>query len=231
MAGYYFSPGSRFLIKDNEYLVRKELERDYELENLNYQQIELWTKDELLRLWWEGNLVFRIKEEDKQYIRAQNFDDLDEKSKNEAIRRYKALEPVIKGDVLSSEIKEYLNSLNGEVKKSAFYEWKKRWESTEDIRALVSFRSGPKGPRIPEDTRQIMDGAINHYLENYVYEGLHYTMEDIHSELCLRIDEENVNRDESEKLKYVSQSKVRRRFMELVDIYKVDLPKKRYSFS
>ncbi|GAE47624.1 transposase [Mesobacillus boroniphilus JCM 21738] len=51
-------------------------------------------------------------------------------------------------------------------------------------------------------------------------------MEDIHSELCLRIDEENVNRDESEKLKYVSQSKVRRRFMELVDIYKVDLPKK-----
>ena len=226
MAGYYFSPGSRFLIKDNEYLVRKELERDYELENLNYQQTELWTKDELLRLWWEGNLVFRIKEEDKKYILAQNFDDLDEKSKNEAIRRYKALEPVIKGDVLPSEIKEYLNSLNGEVKKSAFYEWKKRWESTEDIRALVSFKSGPKGPRIPEDTRQIMDGAINHYLENYVYEGLHYTMEDIHSELCLRIDEENVNRDESEKLKYVSQSKVRRRFMELVDIYKVDLPKK-----
>lgn len=226
MGGYYFSAGSRFLIRDNEYLVRKELEKDYELENLNYQQIELWKKDELLKLWWEGTLIFRIKEEEKNYIRVQNLDDLDEKSKNEAIKRYKILEPVIKGNILPSEIKGYLNSLNGQVKKSAFYEWKKRWECTEDIRALVAFRSGPKGPKISEDIQKILDGAIEHYLEHYVYEGLNYTIEDIHSEFALRIDEENLNRDELEKLNYVSRSKVRRRFMELVDIYKVDLPKK-----
>lgn len=227
MTGYYFSPGSRFLIKDNEFLVRKELEVDYELENLNYQQIELWRKDDLLKHWWDGTLVFRINEAEKNYIRVQNLNDLDEKSKNEAIRRYKILEPVIKGEILPSEIKGYIEGLNGQVKKSAFYEWKKRWENTEDIRALVAFKPGPKGPRISKEKLAILDGAINHYLENYVYEGLDYTYEDIFSECALRIDEENLNREEAhEKLTYVSRSKVRRRFMELVDIYKMDLPKK-----
>ncbi|MFC0414162.1 Mu transposase C-terminal domain-containing protein [Cytobacillus solani] len=226
MSGYYFSPGSRFLIKDNEFIVRKELEVDYELENLNYQQIELWRKDDLLKHWWDGTLVFRINEAEKKYIRVQNFNDLDEKSKNEAIRRYKILEPVIKGEISPSEIKSYIEGLNGQVKKSAFYEWKKRWESTEDIRALVAFKSGPKGPRISKEKQEILDGAINHYLENYIYEGLDYTYEDIFSECALRIDEENLNKEAHEKLTYVSRSKVRRRFMELVDIYKMDLPKK-----
>ncbi|MFD5853293.1 Mu transposase C-terminal domain-containing protein [Cytobacillus pseudoceanisediminis] len=226
MAGYYFSAGSRFLIKGNEYLVRKELERDYELENLNYEQTELWKKDELLKLWWEGSLIFRKNEAEQDYIRVQNIDDLDTKSKNEAIRRYKILEPVIKGDILPSEIKGYIESLNGEVKKSAFYEWKKRWECTEDIRALVAFKSGPKGPKISQEIQKILDGAIDHYLKHYVYEGLKYTIEDIYSEFATRIDEENIGRDKMEKLNYVSRSKVRRRFMELVDIYKVDLPKK-----
>lgn len=226
MAGYYFSPGSRFLIKDTEFLVRKELELDYELENLNYQQIELWRKDELLKHWWDGTLVFRINEAEKKYVRVQNLDDLDEKSKNEAIRRYKILEPVIKGEILPSEIKGYIEALNGHVKKSAFYEWKKRWESTEDIRALVAFKPGPKGARISKEKQDILDGAIKHYLENYVYDGLDYTYEDIFSECALRIDEENLNKEEHEKLTYVSRSKVRRRFMELVDIYKLDLPKK-----
>ncbi|VXC35761.1 transposase [Bacillus sp. 349Y] len=225
MAGYSFLPGSRFLIRDNEYLIRKEIQQDVELDNLNYKQIELWKKDELLKLWWEGKLVFREKEAEKEYIRIQNINDLNEKSKNEAIRRYKILEPVIKGEVLPSEIKDYINSLNGEVKKSAFYEWKKRWECTEDIRALVAFKSGPKGPKISQEVQDILDGAINYYLENYVYEGLKYTMEDIYSEFTLRIDEENHYRESLEKLNYVSRSKVRRRFMELVDIYKVDLPK------
>ncbi|MFO1444485.1 transposase [Bacillus sp. Bva_UNVM-123] len=205
--------------------MRKELESDFELENKNYQQIELWRKDELLKLWWEGTLVFKIKEEETKYVSIQNINDLDEKSKNEAIRRYKILEPVIKGNILPSEIKRYLEELNGQVKKSAFYEWKKRWESAEDIRALVAFKSGPKGPRISKQTEKILDGAIEHYLENYAYQGLKYTMEDIFSEFTLRIDEENLIRDK-EQLKYVSRSKVRRRFMELVDIYKVDLPKK-----
>ncbi|RBP02058.1 Mu transposase C-terminal domain-containing protein [Rossellomorea aquimaris] len=225
MAGYSFSPGSRFLIRDNEYLIRKEIQQDVELDNLNYKQIELWKKDELLKLWWEGTLVFREKEAEIEYIRILNINDLNEKSKNEAIRRYKILEPVIKGEVLPSEVKDYINSLNGEVKKSAFYEWKKRWECTEDIRALVAFKSGPKGPKISPEVQDVLDGAINHYLENYVYEGLKYTIEDIYSEFILRIDEENQYRESLEKLNYVSRSKVRRRFMELVDIYKVDLPK------
>lgn len=226
MGGYYFSGGSRFLIKGNEYLVRKELEKDYELENLKYSEIELWAKDELLSLWWDGSLIFARNEEEESFIHVDNFQDLDEKSKNEAIRRYKLLEPVIKGEVLPSEIKDYLKTIDGQVKKSAFYEWKKRWERTEDIRALVALRSGPKGSRIPKDVSEILDGAIDHYLENYAYQGLKYTMEDIYSEFTLRIDEENFNRENEELLKYVSRSKLRRRFMELVDIYKIDLPKK-----
>lgn len=226
MAGYYFTAGTRFLIDDTEYLVRKETGMDCEVENLNYKKKEIWSNNELLKLWWEGSLIFRINPDEDTYIKTNNLEDLDEKLKNEALRRFRILKPVIKGEVLPSEIKSYIESLGGVVKKTAFYEWKKRWERTEDIRALVAFKSGPKGPRINEEVREILDSAINWYLDEYVYKGLYFTLEDIYSEFTYRIDEENLTREENKKLRYASQSTLRRRLMELIDPHKVDLPKK-----
>jgi putative transposase len=221
MSGYYFNVGARFLINDNEYLVRRELDFDYEIENLDYKKIELRRKTDLLTLWLEGTLLFRVNKDEENLIRVQNLDDLDEKAKKEAVRRFNILKPVIKGEVLPSEIKPYLESLGGAVKKSAFYEWKQRWEKAEDIRALVSFKPGPKKARTQERTLKILDESIEYYL----YSDGKFTLEDMFSEFRLRIDEDNINRKEEEKLDYVSRSTLRRRKEEIIDIYKLDKEK------
>lgn len=124
-------------MNDNEYLVRRELDLDYEIENLNYKKVEIIRKQELLHLWWNGSLLFRIvnEEENENLLKIHNLNDLDEKSKKTAFERYRILEPVIKGEVLPSELESYLTSRN--VAKSTFYDWKKLWAKTEDLRSLV----------------------------------------------------------------------------------------------
>jgi putative transposase len=223
MSGYNFEVGARFLINDTEFMVRKELENDFEIENMHYNKIEIRRKRELLNLWFQGTLLFRKTQDEEQFIKIDNLTDLKLNSKNEAIKRYKILEPVIKGEVLPSEIKGYLESLGGKVKKSAFYEWKRRWEKTGDIRSLVPFSPGPKGSRIKGQTLQVLDEAI----EFCLYSDGKSTIEDMYSEFCLRIDDENIikAKNNEEKLEYVSRSKVRRRKMEIIDIYRLDKEK------
>jgi putative transposase len=223
MSGYNFSTGTRFLIKGNEYKVRRELEIDIEIESLDYNKIEIRRKNELLNLWYQGTLIFRKNAQEEEYIKVESLDDVSENVKQEVLRRYKILEPIIRGDVLASEVKTYLESLGNTVKKSAFYEWKKRWEKTEDIRALAPLKTGPKGIRINRESLKILDEVI----EQLLYSDGKTTIEDIYSEHCLRIDEENeikIMRNES-KLEYISRSTIRRRKMEIIDIYRLDKEK------
>ncbi|PMC35014.1 hypothetical protein CJ195_21150 [Bacillus sp. UMB0899] len=221
MAGYYFKSGSRFMIKDNEYLVRRELELDYEIENIHYKIIELRRKEELLQLWHEGQLLFRISEEENKLLKTHNLDDLDDNLKRQAIERYNILKPIIKGEILPSEIDEYIKTLDGTVKKSAFYEWKKRWERTEDIRSLVPLKRGPKGSRSNKLKLKILDETIEYFL----YSDGKHTIEDIYSEFIVRIDEVSINLDKKEKISYSSRSTIRRRKEQIIDIYKKDKEK------
>ncbi|MCM3410214.1 transposase family protein [Metabacillus litoralis] len=222
MAGHYFEVGSRFIINDNEYLVRRDLDLDIEVENMSYRKIEIRRKEVLFNLWLEGCLLFRVSKEEEELIRTHNLDDLNIDLRNKALERYRILEPVIKGEVLPSEIKEYLQTLGGTVKKSTFYEWKKRWEQTEDIRALVSKKPGPKGSHsINGKKLEIMDEAIEYCL----YSDGKSTIEDMYSEFLLRIDEENLIRDKDDKLTYSSRSTIRRRREQIIDIYRKDKEK------
>ncbi|MEK5440808.1 Mu transposase C-terminal domain-containing protein [Fredinandcohnia sp. FSL W7-1320] len=221
MGGYYFHVGTRFLMNDNEYLVRRELDLDYEIENLNYKKVEIIRKQELLHLWWNGSLLFRIvnEEENENLLKIHNLNDLDEKSKKTAFERYRILEPVIKGEVLPSELESYLTSRN--VAKSTFYDWKKLWAKTEDLRSLVPKKPGPKSSRTKGRVLKILDEVI----ESSLYADGKITLEDIRSEFILRIEEENKLREENEKLGYVSLSKVRRRKEEIIDIFRLDKEK------
>ncbi|MGN7298275.1 Mu transposase C-terminal domain-containing protein [Ferdinandcohnia sp. SAFN-114] len=224
MAGYYFEVGTKFMINDKEYMVRRDLELDYEVENLNYKKIEIIRKQELLNLWWNGSLLFRVnnEKENENLLIIHNLDDLDESSKSEALERFRILEPVIKGEVLPSEINEYLKSLERKVGKSTFYDWKKDWERNEDIRSLVPKKPGPKGSRTKKRVLKLLNEAI----ENCVYSDGKVTLEDIHSELTCLIDEENKEAVEAnEKLEYISPATVRRRKEELIDIYRLDKEK------
>ncbi|WP_059172004.1 Mu transposase C-terminal domain-containing protein [Bacillus sp. FJAT-27445] len=223
MAGHYFRTGTRFLINDNEYVVRREIEDiDCEIENLSYKKIEVRRKHDLLSLWREGQLIFRVNEEIENLIKIQNINDVDEKLKNEAFERFNILAPVLNGDISPSEIPLYLTSLGDRVKRSAFYDWKSRWDKTEDIRSLVPIKPGPKGSRMESDLLEILDASIKFYLDS---DGKH-TIEDIYSEFILRINEENLIKGTDEKkLPYVSRSTVRRRKMKLINIFEQDKEK------
>lgn len=219
MSDYYFNIGSKFQINDNEYLVRRDLGIDYEIENMNYKNIEIRRKEDLLKLWLEGQLLFRIDPDDKKLIRIQNLDDLDADKKKKALERFKVLKPVIDGEILPNEIKDYLQ--NAGVKKSTFYDWKKRWDRTGDIRSLISFKRGPKAPRLNDSLLKI----VNEVIEEFLYSDGNTTIEDMYSEITLRIEEENITLSEENKLSYVSRSTIRRCKERIIDIYKLDKEK------
>ncbi|MCA1322149.1 Mu transposase C-terminal domain-containing protein [Bacillus tianshenii] len=219
MSAYYFNVGSKFQINENEYLVRRDLGLDYEVENMNYKKIEIRRKEDLLKLWSEGQLLFRINPDDEKFIRVQNLDDLDSDKKEKALERFKVLKPVIEGEILPSEIKNYLQEVG--IKKSTFYDWKKRWDRTGDLRSLISFKRGPKAARLNGSLLKIVKEVI----EEFLYSDGKTTIEDMYSEITLRIEEENINLVEEDKLSYVSRSTIRRCKERIIDIYKLDKEK------
>jgi len=212
-----FVTGTKVLINNNEYLIRKRTNNDFELENLSYNNIEIWSKNELLHHWLDERLIFHI-DYDLKSLKECLFEDLDEVDMSEAKRRYKILKPVLDGEVLPSETLEYLASLDEKVGKTQFYEWKKRWNKYNDIRALVPFKRGSKKPRLSVGNLDMVDEVI----KEFAYSGEKYTLEDIYSEYLIRLDDFNEFRDDKEKLKKVSKSKVYQRKIEIIDKYKVD---------
>ncbi|MBG9854678.1 MULTISPECIES: Mu transposase C-terminal domain-containing protein [Bacillus] len=218
MGAYQFKCGLRFMIRDNEYIVRKEMEKDLEIENIDYKRIEIWSKEELLDLWAKEQLIFRINEESEYINQIPEFEALPNHVQIEAKRRYKILEPVIKGEILPEEISEYLIKIEPKISKSTFYEWKKRWNITNDIRSLVPARSGPKGPSTNEKVLNLLDEV----LKDYLYRGEKRTLEQLYSEFLLRIDEYNEFRDLGEEIKSISKSTFYRRVKQVVDKHKLN---------
>jgi putative transposase len=224
LTGYFFEYGSKFLLKDNEYIVRNDKDEDIEIENLSYKKIEIWRKTQLIREWEQGNLIFRVQEKEQEEIvqkyQSIEFEMFPEDLKNEAKRRYSILKPVIKGEVSTNEINEYLNSLPEKVGKSAFYDWKKRWDSHQDIRFLIPRYPdrGRKGFVTDEKVLKIIDDVVN----EKIYNGVKTTTIQIFSEVELRIEEENEFRDNEDKLPSTSRSTVNRRRNKIKDMYKLN---------
>lgn len=217
-----FKSGSKFLLNNNEYLLRRAIDFDnFELENLVYQNIEIWKKEDLLDCWLEGKLI--LKTESVELFKSKTLDDYSEKDIKIARKRFAIIKPVIKGDILPSEIKNYLKSFNGEIKKTQFYEWKKRFfESDNDIRSLIPQRKGPRVPTSNKASLKIVDDIIN----EYAYTGEKYSIQDIYSEMSLRMDEMNEYRSDNNKLNKLSKSTINRRIKEIVDPYREDVIKK-----
>ncbi|MEC1718906.1 Mu transposase C-terminal domain-containing protein [Schinkia azotoformans] len=213
MSTFSFVAGTKFMINEDKYVVRKETNGAIELENLNYNKIEVWGKNELLEKWSNDELVFRNEDWSNNEKIFDDFSMLDFESKNEANRRYEILKPVLDGEILPSEIKYYLSSLEPKVGKSAFYEWKSRWDKYGSIRALVKYKAGPKGYNTKEEVVKIIEKIV----EDFQYDGPKYTDEYLFSEFILRIDELNEQRDEDKKIKKISRSTFYRRKREIED--------------
>jgi putative transposase len=224
MGKYGFEHGTYFMVNHIEYVVRKSDIRDVVVENIPYKKIETWSRKELTSLWEKGELVFRIKnsengDQGERRIQA-DFDMLPDEYKKEALRRYEILKPVIKGEIPSKGIVNYLESLpeHLRVSRATFYLWKKIWETYEDIRYLVPQYEarGPKKLYTNPVVLKIMDEVIN----DYVYRGEKYTDRVMYAEFLLRIDEHNEFRENDDKLNPVSKSTFVRRKKVITDQHK-----------
>ena len=74
MYDYRFTHGTVFKIDDNEYVVRKELGDEIELQNISYQSIETWNLKELIKKWEEGQLFFKVHTGTEYEMDLPDFD-------------------------------------------------------------------------------------------------------------------------------------------------------------
>lgn len=199
MSMFAFLAGTKLMIDEDRYIVRREINGAIELENLNYNKIEIWDKEHLLEKWNKEELVFRNNDWRSSESEIRDFSLLDIDSVNEAKRRYKIIKPVIDGEILPAEIKSYLDTIEPKVSKTTFYEWKSRWEKYEDIRTLVKKKPGPKNHYTKGEIVELIEELVN----EFQYSGEKFTDEHLFSEFSLRIEEINRFRDDKNKIKIV----------------------------
>ena len=221
MYDYRFTHGTAFKIDDNEYVVRKELGDEIELKNLSYQSIETWSLTELIEKWDAGKLSFKVHKGTEFEIDFPDYDLIPEELKKEANERLKVLKPVLDGDILPSEFKDYVESLSPKIALSTLYNWKRRYEKTNDIRSLVS-RTDLRGPK-RHWSDELAIQVIDEIVEEFLYSGEKYTLQYLYAEYIARINELNACRDEENKVKPVSSSTFYRRKNEVLDIHKVEI--------
>jgi putative transposase len=213
---YNFEYGSKFLINDSEYIVRREMGDQIEVENLSYKRKEALGKDELLDKWLSKELIFKFKGEEKDKLHfKESFSQLKDDQKEEARRRFNVLEPVIRGEILADEVKSYLDGLN--IGKSQFYVWKKKWDTFQDIRALVPNKSGPTGPR-----NKVVYDLIKNLVGEMCYNGEKFTYTQLYQDLSVRIKEYNEFRLEKDQLPLIDKRTFERQAKTIIEQNRVD---------
>jgi putative transposase len=192
------------MIDDTEYIVRKEMDTVIEIENLSYKKTETWGRWDLLNLWEQDKLIFKVVKGNEFEVELIDYELIPKDYRLDAERKLEILKPVLKGDVLSSEIKKYISSLPKDMKISVatLYNWKKKYEKSHDIRSLIS-RHDLKGPK-ERWSNEIAKSKVVGVVEEYLYEGEHFTLDYLYNEYILRMDELNEFRDE--RIKPVSET-------------------------
>ncbi len=218
MSTFSFVAGTKFMINEDKYIVRKEINGAIEIENLNYKKTEIWNKNDLLEKWSNEELVFRNEDWSSNEEKLEDFSTLDSESINEAKRRFEILKPVVNGEILPSEINSYLSTLEPKVGRSTFYEWKGRWDKFGTIRALVKYKPGPRD----HNTKEELLNIITEIVTEYQYDGPKFTDAHLFSEFNLRIDEINEFRDEGKKINKISRSTFYRRKRDIEDEFRKD---------
>ena len=160
MGTYSFINGKRFLLNDNQYVIRKNIGTDIDVENLNYKKVEVWNKEILLKEWFEERLIFETCLTTKDKRDLWDFTLLSRKEQEKARRAYRVIEPVLKGEVLPNEIDQYLKSLDPKVSKATYYRYKKKWDTYQNISALVDKKPGPKKMTTSKNSLDIIEEVL-----------------------------------------------------------------------
>ncbi|NHM32434.1 Mu transposase C-terminal domain-containing protein [Neobacillus terrae] len=209
------------MINDTEYVVRKDKITEIEVENLSYKKIETWSIQELLKLWENNKLIFKVIKGNEYESELPDYALIPENLRSEAERRLKILQPVLTGEVLQTEIKSYVASLpeSEKICVATFYNWKKRYNrSNNDIRSLIS-RNDLKGPRERWSNEFALKKA-EEVLGEFLHDPEYETMDSLYSEYLIRMDEMNEFR--IEKIKPVSDTTFWRIKQDVLDLEKTD---------
>lgn len=221
MSGYDFKHGTKFLMNDHRYVIRRDEMWDVEVENLNRGKIETWSKKQLLKAWESGNLQFDFIEKGStnQPSVFMDFELLPEEIRKQVWVRYEIIKPVLNGEIVPSELLQYLQSIPKKygisVSRTQFYEWKKKFEQYRDIRYLIP-RYDLRGPQKPQTNVDVIE-IIKDILEEYCYNGEKNTDQILYAEFLLRLKEINAFRDKNDQLKPISSTTFYRRRKELID--------------
>ncbi|TPG70264.1 hypothetical protein EEL31_18375 [Brevibacillus laterosporus] len=224
MPSYGFIVGQRFMLNDLEYVIKTIEDDSIEVKNLSYDKFQSFQRKYLEKEWGIGKLSFRQDHSSNRKERSPSLDlsVLTEAEREETWRRYRILEPVIKGIIPAGKIDDYIKDLpaDNKIVRSTFYEWKSLWERYQDVRYLVPLWS-KRGPKKRTTDERIIDISIT-IINKLVYSGEKTSDEEMYAELTLRIDEYNEFREKNEWIRPCSKRTFSRIRRDLVDSHKLN---------
>lgn len=223
--------GSRFRIDDVEYEIRKVMEKAFEVTNLSYNEVELLDEDAVLSAYEQKRLFFKEDEGvDKEQIiqeskdgLEQHLEDYTKEEKEDMDRRYKVIEPYITGEIRGRDVKSYLENYPIDqrpasmpnLSTASFYRLVERWNKYEDKRRLLPKDRGPRSRRTDEELlrriSKIVHGADN--------KAEKLTDHQLYRIFTSQIRKDNEERDEKNKLPFISESTFRRIRKEMKNPY------------
>ena len=227
MQGFSFLPGLSFKWKDQDYLIRKQInQNDVEIINLSYDLVERYSIYELLEAWNDEQLIvkrdFTVK---KAEITQHDADMFSEEEKMIIEQRYRILEPILLGQVKPKDYDGYVNGLSADMKPfissvSTLYRWKRRWEETNDKRSLLP-RNDLKGSKTFKIATEIQD-IIEFLVNKYDKEGLEVSNRRIHINMVEEIRNLNETRSEEQKIEACGRATTNRVIQHLRKTYLKD---------
>lgn len=226
MEGFSFTPGLKYRLNDQEFLIRKIIGEDVEVTNLTYgEQVEIYSQSELLTFWDNDKIVANKNHLlEKEPIVVYDVDLLTEEENELMEKRFKILKPIINGEIKPSDYKNYINTLSDDCKSAigslpSLYRWKKKWDATGDKRSLINTDRFTKRD-YNTDPRVV--AMIKALLREEEKTGLSTTIRDKWIELKAKVEEHNEVCDERQKLKPCSQTTVFRIVQDQTDSYAKD---------
>ncbi|MFB7554219.1 hypothetical protein, partial [Streptomyces sp. NPDC056154] len=137
-------------------------------------------------------------------------EDYTEEEKDIMEKRYKVIEPFIKGDLRPSQVENYLRDYpeadkpKGALSQASFYRWVHLWKRRVNKFDLIPKRTGPKGMRLNEEVLTEASRIIFKYNDKIEY----ITIKDRYDVFTASLADINVTREE--KLATMSESTFRR---------------------
>ncbi|MGC6587616.1 Mu transposase C-terminal domain-containing protein [Paenibacillus sp. Dod16] len=219
-----FRYGEKFQIGETEYEVLRKRGEDLEVLNLSDDSKELLPLNDLLNAYNETRnrrLIFKSRDEGEKEI-PNHLDDYSKEEIDIMEKRYKVIEPYIKGDIKPSGVKNHLDNYpetdrpKGALSQASFYRWVLLYKRRCNKFDLIPKRTGPKSSRLHEDVLMEASRVIFKYNSKIEY----ITVKDQYDVYTACLEDLNITREK--RLEPMSESTFRRLYKRDSDSTKRD---------